>query len=403
MTELTEALRYHRLGLSVIPFLRKQGERRPAIPKWQNYQTKMPTEDEIRQWFSYEKPRNVAIVCGSVSGGLVVRDFDEMQAYERWAAAYSTLARTLPTVITKRGRHVYFRTDLGKIQQASGSSSTILDMGDGELRAGGVVIAPPSLHHIDRTLYRWQVPLGREIPFVDVQETGLLVRAEVCTERTDERRERQREQTKTEENGREQTKTDARGRGREEKLLGVEIEQAINGSLPSRPGQRHRQVFELVRALKGIPDLRQSAVRDLKPIVREWHKRALPVIATKSFDETWSDFINGWGKVKYPKGVDSLQEAYKKALSKPDPPEAAEFDAPEIRLLIKICRELQLALGQEPFFLASRKAGQLLGSDHTTASRWLRLLVVEGLLEIAKIGGPSTMKATRYYYRGQLE
>ena len=61
-------------------------------------------------------------------------------------------------------------------------------------------------------------------------------------------------------------------------------------------------VFELARALKAIPALADAEARDSRDPVRRWHERALPIIGTKPFDETWADFVTAWPRVKHPKG-----------------------------------------------------------------------------------------------------
>ena len=49
----------------------------------------------------------IGVVFGAVSGGLASRDFDTLDSYQSWAAEHRELAETLPTVETRRGRHVY--------------------------------------------------------------------------------------------------------------------------------------------------------------------------------------------------------------------------------------------------------------------------------------------------------
>ena len=43
-----------------------------------------------------------------------------------------------------------------------------------------------------------------------------------------------------------------------------EIEQAIQESLPTRPGRRHRQVLELARALNAIPTIHDASANSLE-------------------------------------------------------------------------------------------------------------------------------------------
>ena len=147
---------------SVIPI--RSGTKR-AAGKWREYQKRRPSESELKSWFGNGSGFGLAVVLGEVSGGLVCRDFDDTVAYEVWAAEYPDLAKTLPTVATARGRHVYFRAQLLRSQK----------LPDGEYRANGnYVLLPPSLHP-SGARYTWLVPppVG-DIPFVDPIESGLL-------------------------------------------------------------------------------------------------------------------------------------------------------------------------------------------------------------------------------------
>jgi len=89
-------------------------------------------------------------------------------------------------------------------------------------------------------------------------------------------------------------------------------------------------------------------------------------------------------------------------LASPYPPEAAQFREDEIKQLVAFCWQLQIAAGDGPFFLSSRKAQTLLGlKEHKQAARRLRGLVRTGVLEIVERGGAKTNRATRYRYVDQ--
>ena len=78
-------------------------------------------------------------------------------------------------------------------------------------------------------------------------------------------------------------------------------------------------------------------------------------------------------------------------------PAAAEmYDCPKTHRLIKVCRELQRASGDGPFFLSCRTAGDLLDLDHNTAWRRLGMLVSDGIIQTIEPG--TKTKATRYRY-----
>ncbi len=408
---LEAALAYALLSWSIIPIA--AGTKKPPLGfKWSKYQTTYPTEENLREWFANGK-NGLAVIFGGASGGLVCRDFDTIESYEQWATAHPDLAATLPTVATARGFHVYFRTgpddlifvDLRRMDPPE----------DGEYRgdSGHYCLLPPS-QHPSGPQYKWRVPLPTgPIPFVDdVRAAGLLSALPPVTERA------QRTQS-TEDNG---SNKEGEGcveqaprsplncpvlsvtLGEEKNGSDAEIERAIRDTIPRAIGQRNRQVFELARALKGIPRLVDAPVDAMKPHVRRWHRIGLEkgVIGTEPFDETWIDFINGWPKVKFPKGSAPLDEILKRAKASPPPAVAQNYEGAELRLLVVLCRELQRASGGKSFFLACRTAARLLELSEETgyvkAWRWLGLLVHNHVLDLVEPGQPGRRRAARYRY-----
>jgi hypothetical protein len=177
---------------------------------------------------------------------------------------------------------------------------------------------------------------------------------------------------------------------------------AIESTLPPRLHTRWRCVFELCRALKAIAALADAPASALRPIVREWHRRALSNIATKAFEETWIDFSRGWKNVILPKGSEPMNSILERAKAAEPPSGTRGYDQGPVRLLACVCRELQRASGNRPFFLGTRTAGRLLDVDHTTAWRWLYLLTTDGLLQVVERGGQAhnPRKASRYRWIG---
>jgi len=50
MSILETATSYRRTGLCVLPAIAT--EKRPALSSWKPYQTRLPTDDELRAWFT---------------------------------------------------------------------------------------------------------------------------------------------------------------------------------------------------------------------------------------------------------------------------------------------------------------------------------------------------------------
>jgi hypothetical protein len=401
MTLLDHALDYHRRGWCIIPI---RAGSKAALCEWKPYQEQRPDEKQLRRWFGCDRGYGLAVVLGEVSGGLMCRDFDCMQAYSSWTGVHPELAARLPTARTHRGRHVYGRGDVAAVRAESPSGGGIITYNDGELRAGGCYCLVPPSRHPSGSQYEWEVPLTDEVPQIDVRTAGFLETDPCNREHRDDRDDRD-----------DRVDRDHRGVQKSTEAihcsvlsvlsvagtenLAAAIEHAIAESLPTGPGVRHRQVFELARALKAIPMLQDAPGADLRPLVEQWHRLAKPVITTQPFEETWIDFLKAWPRVKFPKGAEPMAGIFARATEN-IPQMADQYEQLGMRRLITLCRELQRESGGNPFFLSCRTAGRLLDVDHSTANRWLFLVEAEGVLRVTARGGPETQKATRYRYLG---
>lgn len=416
MSEILDAaLGYRRRGWSLIPL----GADKKPSRKWKRFQTAPASEATLSKWFGGRGNAGVAVIFGSISGGLGSRDFDDMEAYRSWSAERPELAATLPTVETSRGRHVYFivpgecerrfRTAIGK---PSGIGAINCIGGELRLGVGSYSVLPPSLHPSGH-VYQW-LTQPDSIPRVDLFNSGFgpsnrEVRREPKTLGAEDE---WGPLTPFSDGSEVESNIDPLAPASSEcleyslgtlsSLLHERIEAAIQRTLPTGSGKRHRKLFDFARELKSIPEFEGYAARAHRAAVREWHRRARPYITTQEFDETWLDFLEGFGKVKTKLGEGPMAQLFKHAATMPVPPEAEGFESPQLRLLASLCRELQRVAGpSSPFYIASRSAGELFGVSHVHASRWLRLLRREGLIrEVSK--GKVNSEASRYRYLGKL-
>ncbi|MFH1613803.1 MAG: bifunctional DNA primase/polymerase [Planctomycetota bacterium] len=360
---LKYALSYYQRGWSIIPV--PHGSKKARI-RWGKYQHTRPGEEQFRRWFSKGK-YNIAVILGAVSGDLACRDFDSMDEYHLWVSKYPDLAKLLPTVQTAKGMHVYFE---GHIQG-------IKHIANGELRgSGGYCLLPPSVHP-DGPEYQWANPLlNGNLLAIDPKLAGFITDV---TERTDEN-----------------------GGELKEIVVCRSIEEAIKYTLPAEIHTRHRKIFDFGRELKSMPEYSEADPKEFRSIVKEWHKRALPKIQTKEFEETWIDFLKAWAKIKWKIGESPMAQIFEKAIQL-EPSEIAVEKYPEhakLKILASLCRELQRAAGRNPFFLRVRTGASLLSVTPMTISRWLFLLESDGILRTVEKGGTreNPRKATLFRY-----
>ena len=116
-------------------------------------------------------------------------------------------------------------------------------------------------------------------------------------------------------------------------------------------------------------------------------------------DDYWAEFLEAYCYARIGLGENPIEVALSRAKAGPLP-DVPGFADERVRLLAAICREIHLLTGSNPFFLPTRKLGEVLGVDCSRAAQWLRAL--EGLRvihlapgEVRKRGGN---RSPRYHY-----
>jgi hypothetical protein len=129
---------YKRLGLSIIPVSKD----RVSLIDWREFQQRQPTHEELESWFGGAERPNVAVVCGRVSGGLVILDFEREDDFTTFFKNEELLKQTLVVRTPHGGIHVWLR-EAGEVPRRSIriSEDPPLDL----LGEGGYAVAPPSI------------------------------------------------------------------------------------------------------------------------------------------------------------------------------------------------------------------------------------------------------------------
>ncbi|MGA2584919.1 MAG: bifunctional DNA primase/polymerase [Tepidisphaeraceae bacterium] len=372
---MADAQRYLERGWSVVPI----GANKKSLEKWRPFQNRRPTRDEFNEMFSRRGVTGVAVIAGDVSGGLAIRDFDNVAGYHQWAEGNAALARGLPTVKTPRGFHIYHRSEFHGIKK----------MIDGEYRGAGYTIAPRSLHPSGER-YQWICPLpaGR-LPFVG--SAVFFPRVESETSETSE------------------TSgvpcSDISDVSDVSDVSDISDscpspDEIVRRTLPKVAGERNSRIFGLARGLKYNAGLGDAPLLSLMPIVRRWHELALPIIRTKSWDETWADFVHAFDRARHPLGESVVDQAALRIDPDDLPDVANNFDGLPTRRLIGLCWQLSRNPAGR-FFISSHDAARRLNIKQPAAWRLLQMLSRVGVLEILERG--NERKATRYRWIGGAE
>jgi replicative DNA helicase len=127
-------------SLSEEEVIREAFERQCKMPivAWRFFQSRLPTEEEVCEWFDLNPEANIGIVTGRISN-LVVFDLDSEDAVD-YANDLGGFPAT-PKVKTRKGYHLYMRHPGFEVRNQVNSNFKI------DIRAdGGYVAAPPSIH-----------------------------------------------------------------------------------------------------------------------------------------------------------------------------------------------------------------------------------------------------------------
>lgn len=147
---LHEALELLERGWSIFPV--SLDTKRPLV-KWADYQTRLPTEEEVEKWWSQWPDARIGLVTGFLSGVVVVDcDNDAALTAASEAGLWSPVR-----VETRRGQHLYYAHPRDGKRYGNKVGGYTRDPGWPKVEGldfrgdGGYVLAPPSKN------YKWTV------------------------------------------------------------------------------------------------------------------------------------------------------------------------------------------------------------------------------------------------------
>jgi hypothetical protein len=329
-------------------------------------------ERQIRKWWSQWPTANIGIVTDAASG-IVAVDVDDRSGGTASLAALVATHGPIPLTPVSRtgnGRHLIFRHPGGRVANSAGAVARGIDVrGD-----GGYIVAPPSLH-VTGAQYEWEH--AADICPVAPLPDWFFPRACYGVERV------------------------AGVAGIDRKTENPEVMVGVGGlidrTIPTAVGTRNASLMAFARGLKSIPEYADADPSALRALVTQWHAKALPHIQTKAFDETWSEFIVIWPNTR----GEAVAVALAAADNGDDPPEVARlnYQTPALIRLLRWCRELQRRAGGEPFFLICATAARHLDVTTMTASRYMKTLTADGLIDVVEWEKPG--RGRRYRYLNQ--
>jgi len=182
------AIRYLAAGFSVVP-IRADGSKAPAVSEWESLQRDRLPVDRIHRLFGRT---GVGIICGTISGGLVVLDNDSPEHWPAFCEALESespgLLETLTLIGTpKGGHHLYLRCDgLTPGNEKLAQSFEHIEGQRPKVRVlfetrgeGGYVLAPGSpaeCHPQNRRYLHIAGPTIEDMPTIKVEQRDTILR-----------------------------------------------------------------------------------------------------------------------------------------------------------------------------------------------------------------------------------
>jgi hypothetical protein len=410
----------------------KDAGKHPANRSWN---TRATTDtDTIRRWFGSGKPTNYGIATGRISG-VIVLDFDTrnggedlhenlMQQHDDFRTAYDRTYR----VLTPGGCHVYFQAPSDRYVISTPSLLPGLDIRaeNGCVVGAGTKRAGKEYRQLSQATPADVVPCPDSILALLKYRPG-----DTCHTRDTRNTRNARDSRDTRELKQQTEKPELPSKTGPTfpANIGQDVSVIMADTLPTSAGVRHRKVFELARKLRSLPGMWDADFRVFRDVVRQWQELAERSAAEAGFtiaggfEDSWGEFARNWQNIRSAEGqtmadvVEDCAAVWKRyqstgvdSLPVPVRDVAVSLQySGDVIALVLLCHGLSTAWPNGVFPLACRTAADGVlrilqqppdDQAYQTASRRLRCLVADGVLNEVTPSIRATRRATEYAWRG---
>jgi hypothetical protein len=154
---------------------------------------------------------------------------------------------------------------------------------------------------------------------------------------------------------------------------------------PTNYHQNNPSLFKLARLVKSYENAigRPATQAELEFVFDRWSLIARPFWRRElTRDDYYAEFLEAYSYARIGLDENPIELAVCRAKRAPLP-EVRGFTDERIRLLVAICREIQQITDANPFFLPTRKLGEILGVHYTRVARWLQALEFLQIIHLA--------------------
>jgi hypothetical protein len=176
----------------------------------------------------------------------------------------------------------------------------------------------------------------------------------------------------------------------------------ISQITPTDYHQNNASLFKLARLVKDYENAvgRAATRQELEFIFDRWcsvSERFWRPELTR--DDYYAEFLEAYGYARIGLHENPIDVAFKRAKAAPLP-QVQGFRGEPVRMLVAICCEMQVLTGDSPFFLPTRKLGELLGVHWTQVAHLLRGLEVLQIIHLApgEVRQRGGNRSPRYHY-----